>query len=447
MNSISTIRCWRIIALLFTCASASYGQAEAKASIQRFAFGAAQPSPDWTPVGADDQFTRQLGHGFEPGTRSLTVNTSEPSRPTALSSDRPFYFSTMVPAEGNYLVKVTLGSPVAASSTVIKAELRRLMIEETKTASGEFKTVEFVVNVRTPKIAPVDAIAAGEVQLKAPRETIKEAWAWDDLITLEFNGAQPAVSAVEISPVKIPTVFLIGDSTVCDQSAEPYASWGQMLTAFFKPEVGVANHAESGETYRDSIGRRRLDKILTLMQPGDYLLMQFGHNDQKQIAAGKGGPFTTYKEEMKRHVDGVRARGGRPIIVSPMERHSFAENGKLKPTLTDYAEACRQAAEEWNVPLIDLNALSISLYEALGKAPAYLAFARTESNQDHTHHNNYGAYELAKCVARGLQTAALPLAKSLTDHVRNFDPDRPDPLDTFKIPASPAFTNQRPLGD
>lgn len=413
----------------------------------RFAFGSAKPADGWTAVAPTATFTSQLGYGFEPGAGINSPTTATNSNAAGVDSDKPFYFSAKVPEEGNYRVTVKLGNATVAGSTVIKAELRRLMIEETKTAAGEFKTVEFIVNTRTPKITPIRDIAAGEVKLKAPRETTKEAWAWDDAITLEFNGEHPAVEAVEISPAKVPTVFLIGDSTVCDQSGEPYASWGQMLPRFFKPEVAIANHAESGETYRDSIGRRRLDKIVSVMQPGDYLLMQFGHNDQKQVAAGTGGPFTTYKEEMKKHIAAVRSCGGIPVIVSPMERNSFDAAGKIKPTLADYAEACRQVAKETDTALIDLNAMSIPFYEALGKDRAYLAFAGTGKERDHTHHDNYGAYELAKCVVEGIKRAQLPLAKFIANDFGTFDPARPDKVDTFKLAPSPNFTNQRPLGD
>lgn len=437
----------RLVALLLTCIGVVPVWAQNDPAIRRFAFGAAHPSTDWISVGPDTRYSKDLGYGFESSAGIYVAATKDSKAKTAVVSEKPFYFSARLPTEGNYRVTVTVGSPSAAGSTTIKAELRRLMVEEIRTAAGEFKTVEFIVNTRTPQIAPVGEITAGEVKLKAPRETTKEAWAWDDLITLEFNGAHPAVATVEISPAKVPTVFLIGDSTVCDQSGEPYASWGQMLTRFFKPEVAIANHAESGETYRDSIGRHRLDKILSMMQPGDYLFMQFGHNDQKQVAAKKGGPFTTYKDEIKRHVDAVRARGGIPVIVSPMERNSFTSDGKIKPTLADYAEAARQSAQELKSAFIDLNALSIPFYEALGKDRAYLAFAGTGTDRDHTHHDNYGAYELAKCVVEGIKIAKLPIASAIVDNFGTFDPARPDDVDTFALPASPNFTNQRPLGD
>jgi lysophospholipase L1-like esterase len=234
---------------------------------------------------------------------------------------------------------------------------------------------------------------------------------------------------------------------VCDQSKEPYNSWGQMLPRWFKPVVAVANHAESGETYRDSIGRRRLDKILSVMQPGDWLIMQFGHNDQKQIASKAGGPTTTYKAEIEQHVDGVRARGGIPVIVSPMERRGFDAAGKVLPSLSAYADAAREAAAELKIAFIDLHAMSKVLYEALGLEKSARAFATPGGRVDNTHHNNYGSYELAKCIVEAIRQQKLPLANFIVEEFTGFDPARPDDPDHFAIPASGDFTNQRPLGD
>ena len=415
----------------------------------RFDFGSGPAAPGYTKVLPDMVYTKERGFGFEPGATLTAVNRGGGDLLLGdfITSDQPFFFSARVPAEGNYRVTVTLGDLAGESSNTIKAELRRLMVENVHTLPGHFSTQTFVVNTRTPKIPAIGDIAAGEVKLKAPRETTQEAWAWDNLLTLEFNGAHPAVCGVEIVKVDVPTVFLLGDSTVCDQSREPYNSWGQMLPRFFTPDIAIANHAESGETYRDSIGRRRLDKVLSLMKPGDYLLMQFGHNDQKQIAAGTGGPFTTYKAEIKQHVDGVRAHGGIPVIISPMERLNFDSVGKIKPSLADYAEASRQAAKELGVAFIDLNAMSIPFYEALGPDHAYLAFADTGTVRDTTHHDNYGSYELAKCVVMGIRRAKLKLAEFVIGNFEDFDPAHPDPIASFDVPPSPQFTNQRPLGD
>ena len=399
----------------------------------RFAFGNTEPAAGFIAVPADFGYAREAGYGFEPG-----------------GTATDFHFTARVPHEGNYRVTVALGETTRATTTTIKAELRRLMVENVKTAAGKFTTVSFIVNTRTPKIAAVGGLKAGEVRLKAPRETTQEAWAWDDALTLEFigaAGAPPAVRSIVIEPAAVPTIFLIGDSTVCDQSKEPYNSWGQMLTCFFKSEVAIANHGESGETYRDSISRRRLDKILSTMQPGDWLIMQFGHNDQKQIAAGNGGPFTTYPAEIKTHVEAVRAHGGTPIIVSPMERRGFDDAGKVRPSLVDYATAARQSAQALGGAFIDLNAMSKAFYEALGPEKSAAAFAAPGGKVDNTHHDNYGSYELAKCIVQSIRAQKLPLTRFIPDDFAAFDPAKPDDPETFAVPASGAFTNLRPLGD
>ncbi len=397
----------------------------------RFHLGSGSAAAEHTSVAPDTLYTKDRGYGFEPG-GSATV----------------FHFTARVPHEGNYRITVSLGDAALATTTTIKAELRRLMIENATTTAGQLRDVTFIVNTRTPRIAAIGTLPPGEVRLKAPRETTQEAWAWDDALTLEFlTTARSAVRALKIEPIAVPTLFLLGDSTVCDQSKEPYNSWGQMLTRFFKPEIAVANHGESGETYRDSIGRRRLDKIASVMKPGDWLIMQFGHNDQKQIATKTGGPFTTYREEIKQHVAAVRARGGVPIIVSPMERRGFDDAGNVRPSLIDYAEAARQSARELDVAFIDLNALSKTLYAALGVERSAHAFANPGGKIDNTHHNNFGSYQLAQCIVQSIRDQKLPLAQFIRTDTPAYDPARPDDPDKFAVRASGEFTNQRPLGD
>jgi lysophospholipase L1-like esterase len=424
--------------------------ADAPAFPLRFEFGTGKAAAGGKAVSPNMTYSSTRGFGFEPGT-GLTAagNGGNGGGQDSISTGaKPFFFSVALP-EGNYNVTVTLGDAAAPSTTTIKAELRRLMLENVSTAAGETVTRTFTVNVRTPAIVAANGVAAGLVALKAPRETVEEAWAWDRRLTLEINGARPALRAIEITPqASGPTLFLLGDSTVCDQPGEPYSSWGQMLPRFFKPGIAIANHGESGETYRDSLARRRLDKILSVMRPGDTVLMEFGHNDQKQVKAGLGGPFTTYKAEIKAHVDAVRARGGIPVISSPMERRKFDEAGKVVPTLADYAEAARQAAQELDVAFIDLNAMSKPFYEALGPDKSKLAFAESSpGHTDNTHHNAYGSYELAKAIVTGLQKAKLSVASFVADDFKGFDPGQPDPVENFAIPASPKVNRERPLGD
>jgi lysophospholipase L1-like esterase len=402
---------------------------------------AAMPSDGWrfdftgkaakgyTAVQQGAAYDSARGFGYEPD--SGAANTAAAT-----------FFSADVP-EGNVAVTVTLGP----GTHTIKSEVRRLMLENVVVPAGQSVTRTFVVNTRTPVIAPANGIEAGTVNLKAPRETVQEAWNWDRRLTLEIHGG---VDKVEIKPLigptAVPTIFLLGDSTVSDQPGEPYASWGQMLTRFFKPGVAVANHAQSGETFRDSLARRRIDKIVSQVRPGDVVVLQFGHNDQKQIKAGTGGPFTTYKAELRRHVEMVRAAGGLPVVASSMERRRFDADGKPESTLADYAAAASQSAQELGVPYIDLNATSKVLYGALGVEGSKPAFATKDGQIDNTHHSNYGAYLLAQAITAGIRDAKLPVTAQVVDGF-SFDPAHPLPFEKFAVPASPRYTNERPLGD
>ena len=352
------------------------------------------------------------------------------------SNEPPYYFSIRVPEEGNYRVKVRLGSPSAATTTTIKAELRRLMVERVDTKPGELVTRSFIVNTRRPQIP-----GGGIVKLK-DREKASEAWAWDDKLTLEFTNVHPGVAAINIEKADaIPTLYIVGDSTSTDQPLEPYNSWGQMITAFFKPGIGVANHGESGESLRGFLGELRWAKVMSVLRRGDYLLIQMGHNDQKEKGEGVGAK-TTYKTDLKRMVAEARERGATPIVVTPVNRLTFGSDGKITNSLGEYPEAVRQVAAEEHIALIDLNAMSKRFYEALGPVDAHLAFA----GKDTTHHDNYGSYELAKCVAQGLKDVKSPLAKYLIDRPR-FDPARPDPPASFSIPAEPAAKAEMPYGN
>ncbi len=407
-------------------AAAVSGQSVSK----KFDFGVGRAASKAVQVDAQSSYSTQKGFGFEPGIEITCKRGTD-----NCSNDKPFYFSVAVP-EGNYKVTVTLGDKTAATSTVVKAELRRLMLESVDTQKGKFVTKSFIVNIRTPQIS-----TGGEVKLK-DREKASEKWAWDEKLTLEFNGAHPSVSAIEIEPVNVPTIFLLGDSTITDQPTEPYASWGQMLTRFFDNKIAIANNAESGESLKSSFGAKRLDKVLSQMKPGDYLLIQYAHNDEKEKGDGIGA-FTSFKTSLKQFVEAARKKGGIPILVTPMHRRTFDAAGKVTNSHGDYPEAVRQAAKEENVPLIDLTAMSKDLYEALGPDKSGALF----KPGDATHHTNYGAYELAKCIVQAIRDQKLPLAKYLIKDLPKFDPKKPDPLATFPVPASPAVTDVKPLGN
>lgn len=397
-----------------------------------FDFGGGPAPVGGVSVAEPVVYSKERGHGFEPGGSVFMFSDGGAG---GFTSEGSCFFSVAVP-EGNHRVTLTLGHPTRPSTTTVKAELRRLMIENESVEAGATVDRSFIVNVRTPRLE-----AGGEVRLK-DRERESEAWAWDGRLTLEFSGEFPAVRRIVIDPVDVPTVYILGDSTVCDQPSEPYASWGQMLTRFLDDGVAVANHGESGETYAASIGRGRLHKVEELMRPGDYLMLQFGHNDMKQRGDGKG-PFENYTEEMRQHVEAARAKRATPILITSMHRQRFDEEGRVVNTLGDYPEAVRRLAAELDVALIDLHEMSAGLYDAFGPEGSNVLF----KYGDGTHHNNFGAYQLAKCVAEGIRRSGLSLARHLVTDFDGFDPAHPDDPAAFEVPASGTATGRKPDGD
>jgi lysophospholipase L1-like esterase len=413
-------------------------RAQTKSTVSRkFDFGPGALQQGYLRVTEQSVYSPETGYGFEPGAQITCLDRPGKNdlRSDFCSSEQPFYFSVKLP-EGNYNVTVTLGDAAGESLTTIKAELRRLMVEKVDTKNGRFKSITFTVNIRTPQIA-----GDGEVRLK-DREKTTETWAWDEKLTLEFSNRRPAISAIEITDARVPTLYLLGDSTVADQPREPYNSWGQMLTRFFGPGVAIANHAESGESLRSSLAAKRLDKVLSTIQPGDYLFIQYGHNDEKEKGEGVGA-FTTYKSDLKKFVTEARARKAIPVLITPVQRRTFDLDHRITNSHGDYPEAVRQVAKEEKVPLIDLNVMSKTLYEAWGTEPSKRAFAPN----DNTHHNNYGSYELAKCIVEGIRTNKLDIARYLVKDLPRFDPSRPDLFESVKIPPSPLQSDGKPAGN
>ncbi len=414
------------------------------ADTQRFDFGGGAVADGWTSVTAADRFSAGRGHGFDLDCKPVDVDRGGANALTSdfVTSVEPLYFSVVVP-EGNHRVTITFGGADEASVNTIKAESRRLMLENIVTNPGGLVTRSFVVNTRDSSVPPPPKNAPGGSAVVL-NEREQGALHWDDKLTLEFNGMTPMVCAVEIAPADVPTVYLIGDSTVTDQPREPGASWGQMLPRFLDDGVAVANHAESGETMKSFISGLRLAKVLSRMKAGDWLFIQFGHNDEKhQWPQTYVEARTTYAAYLRVLIAEARLRGATPVLVTPVQRRQFDEAGRIRNSHGDYPDAARKVAREEGVALIDLERMSVAFYEALGPERAPAAFAA--GGRDATHHNNYGAYELAKCVAQGIRDAGLPLAKHLADDFDGFDPEKPDPLETFRIApsATPEYLTPR----
>jgi lysophospholipase L1-like esterase len=425
-------------------------QADSTVSAYKFYFGAGDAPAGYTKITPETAYTGALGYGFDrpiflnpnynprdpqssivdtsPSNIKVTAVAGANGTGGAVTSDPVFYFSTALP-EGNYKVTATLGNPGTSTDVSVLAENRRLMLENVQTKPNEYVTKSFIVNIRRPEYP------GGAVRLKGAREAVQEAWDWDKGLTLEFIGDHPSLASLQIERVDVPTVFIVGDSTSCDQMVEPFNSWGQSITRFFKPDIAVANHGESGETYGSSLSAHRFDKVWSLMKPGDYLLVQFGHNDMKNQ------PNTDqYTANIQKVVDGTKKTGGTLVIITPMNRHSFDANGNVTNSLQGYPHAAYEVADKNKVAWIELNAMSKTLYESFGKDGSEVLFAQTgPTSHDGTHHSDFGSYELAKCIILGIQQDKLPLAAHVVDGF-TFDPAHPDKLADFKVVPTPKPT-------
>lgn len=413
-----------------------FAVSSAEAQSYKFDFTPGKKAKDgYIKITSADRYNDTKGYGYD--------LCSSPDG----KSKAPFFFSVDVP-DGNYHVTALIGSKRSAGETTLRGESRRLFFENVQTKKGELRPCSFVINKRDVHISEKE-----NVRIK-PRERSK--LNWDNKLTLEFNGDAPQLAELIIERAEnITTLFLCGNSTVVDQDNEPWASWGQMMPRFFTDSVCIANYAESGESANTFIAAGRLKKALTQMKPGDYIFMEFGHNDQKQRGPGKGA-FYSFMTSLKTFVDEARARGVHPVLITPTQRRSFDAAGKIQDTHLDFPDAMRWLAEKENIPLIDLHALTRILYEAMGVEESKHAFVHYPANtypgqdkplEDNTHFNPYGAYQIAKCVIEGMKKAGLPFVQYLRPDYQGFNPAGPDARENFKWNDYPFTEVEKPDGN
>ena len=403
----------------------------------KFSF-AVPPPAGFTAVKADENYNVNRGYGFDLGSKVQFVHRFGTDYATSGfvtgQSGQPFFFSAKL-APGAYRVTVTLGDANAEAVTTVKSETRRLMLESVRSPAGHTKKSTFLVHLRVPQIP-----GGGMVALKSREKDLYQLFLywqdnqpqtfmeldWDEKLTLEFSDAHPALTAIEITNAEKPvTVYLVGDSTMTDQMMEPWGAWGMHLPRWFKPPVLIANYAESGESARSFIGERRWSKLMSEIHAGDFVLIQFGIND-------RGTPLDQFKGYFNQFIKDTRDHGATPVLVTSQNLRELDANGKGMQTLGGYPNAMKEVAKEQNVTLLDLNAMSMSLYEAIGAEKLPKAFV------DGTHQNVYGSYELTKCVVQAMVDAKLPfVAGNLVDDWKPFDTAHPDALEDFKLPPDP----------
>ncbi|MCQ2537901.1 MAG: GDSL-type esterase/lipase family protein [Lachnospiraceae bacterium] len=289
----------------------------------------------------------------------------------------PLYFRVNVPRSGNYTVKL---KAYGSGEVLVFGATRRLMFKgQLKNGENEISVVQNVC----------DIIPRGITTVRNRRS-----------IDLTILGADVKLSELEISICSCPTLYICGDSTVTDQSAEmpyspgtSYSGWGQMLPVHFPMKLAVSNHAHSGQTTDSFRSEGHYSIIQACIKPGDYIMFQFAHNDQKldYLKAYEG-----YYERLKEYIKEARQYGAYPIIITPLARNTWKADGSgYNDLLEEYAEACFKLGTQMNVPIIDLHKFSMEeiLRDGLESSKRFYF------PKDYTHTNDYGAFKMAGYIA------------------------------------------------
>lgn len=293
----------------------------------------------------------------------------------------PLSFKINVPRQGNYKVIIEIRSEEAMDEVLLFTGRRRLAYKGSIAAGGCLKHT-VMVNI-------CDIVPRGKNRIYA-----------DKTLDLTVVADKPRISAVSILEASCSTVYIAGDSTLTDQSAEyPYApgtsysGWGQMLTAFMNNKIGISNHSHSGLTTDSFRKEGHYAVIDQYSKPRDFFFFQFGHNDQKlnELKAREG-----YRYNLLRYINECREKEAYPVLITPVARNSWKGNdGAYNDLLKEYADACLETGEITDTPVLDLHKVSMEFIKnnGLEKVKGYFY------PNDFTHTNDYGAYKMAELVA------------------------------------------------
>lgn len=232
-----------------------------------------------------------------------------------------------------------------------------------------------------------------------------------------------ALSTALLAAESKPTLYLVGDSTMANKPLDlPERGWGMALPKFFTDGIAIDNHAQNGRSTKSFIDEGRWEKILGQLKAGDFVIVQFGHNDEKVEDPKRGtDPATTFRDNLRRYLRETRAKGASPILATPVARRKF-NNGKLTPTHGAYPDAIRAVATEEKVPLLELEKATEKWLSAEGDEPTKKYFMWIEAGKyekipdgrkDDTHFVEAGATKVAELAAREIKVQKLPLAKWL----------------------------------
>ncbi len=224
---------------------------------------------------------------------------------------------------------------------------------------------------------------------------------------------------------KTPVLYLAGDSTMADKptESEPEKGWGQMLPQFFDSTILLENHAMNGRSTRSFRYEGRWDSIMNKVRKGDYVIIQFGHNDESESKVGRHAPPAEYAYNLTQYVNDVRSHGATPILATPVVRRRFDENGQFYDLHGVYPDIVRELAGKYDVPLLDMHKSSEQMLIELGEEKSKEVFLHVPPGQyprfpdgveDNTHFNEYGATRMAELAVEGIRQLDI----DLKDHLK-----------------------------
>lgn len=233
------------------------------------------------------------------------------------------------------------------------------------------------------------------------------------------------VSFISAEKKKI-TVWMIGDSTMCryEPTRAPLTGWGMPFAHFFDSTVTIDNRARGGRSTRTFISENRWQPIADSLQEGDYVLIQFGHNDEAKEKKYKDRytPVPDYKSNLLKFIIESKRKKAIPVLITPVTRMKFNKDGKVVETHTEYSAAVLEVAKQTGVPVIDLDKKSRELLQKFGVGHAKLLFMQLEPGEhpsypegqsDNTHFNEFGARNIAQLVVAEIKAQQLELAERI----------------------------------
>lgn len=300
----------------------------------------------------------------------------------------PLSFKCLMNKQGNYLVRVTIctSSDEGKQLKLFLGRRKLVKVVETLPSNSTF-TYEFNLNLS-------DIIPRG---METP---------YHDL-TLDFTlfGQHIYLQELSFELLSTPTLFIAGDSTVTDQSAcypyvpsNSYSGWGQMLGMYLNSHIAVSNHAHSGLTTESFRSEGHYDTMLSYVKPGDIVLFQFAHNDQKltHLKANEG-----YRTNLIHYIEDIFSLHATPVLVTPLCRNSWrGSDGVYNDLLEEYANTCIQLAAAYQIPLLDLHKKSFEFITTTGLEDSKRYFFPG----DFTHTNDYGGFLMAGFVASEMKS-------------------------------------------